>query len=60
MKTKVNNCGKYECTHCNYEGQCVLSCISIDRDGKCVLFKKSNTKTSEPRYNPMDEHTNMC
>lgn len=60
MKTKVNNCGKYECAHCSSQGQCLLLSISIDQDGKCVLFRKSEYKTTEPKYNPMDEHTNMC
>lgn len=36
MKTKVSNCGKYECTHCSHEGKCLLQSISIDKEGKCV------------------------
>ena len=43
MKTKVMNCGKYECTHCNYEGKCMLPSISIDHQGKCILYMKSSS-----------------
>ena len=60
MKTKVNNCGKSECVYCSSQGQCLVSSISIDRDGKCIIFRKSEYKTTEQTYNPMDEHTNMC
>ena len=60
MKTKVSNCGKYECTFCGSQGQCLLPSISIDQDGQCIMFRKSEYKKSTPRYNPMYEHTNMC
>lgn len=40
MKTKVNNCGNYDCAHCSYEGRCLLPAISINQDGKCILFKE--------------------
>ena len=60
MKTKVNNCGKYECVNCGSQGQCLLSSISIGQDGKCIMFRESEYKKATPRYNPIDEHTNMC
>ena len=58
MRTKVSNCGKYECAHCADSGYCMINSISIDQDGKCIMFRKSKYKITEP--NPMDEHTNMC
>ena len=60
MKTKVSNCGKYECVNCGSQGQCLLLSISIDKDGKCITFRKSEYKTADITLNPMDEHTNMC
>lgn len=58
MKTKVSNCGKYSCVHCNFEGQCSLPSISITPEGKCAQYQKSEAK---PMGNTeQDEHTNMC
>lgn len=59
MKTKVMNCGRYECTHCNHEGKCMLPSISIDNQGKCILYMKSPAK-SIPAHDEINEHTNMC
>lgn len=61
MKTKVSNCGKYSCTHCNYEGQCTLPSISITPEGKCAQYQKSAAKAIPiAEQNEQDEHTNMC
>lgn len=54
MKTKVNNCGNYDCVHCSSEGQCLLSSISLDNDGKCILFKKISAHCIPIR--PMGEY----
>lgn len=61
MKTKLINCGNYNCIH-HYanSGTCSLSNISLDKDGKCVVFKEKSYKEVPIRYNEMDEHTNMC
>ena len=59
MKTKVNNCGNYNCVHCSSEGTCMVSSVSIDQDGKCITFRLPAGKAI-PVTNPMDEHTNMC
>ena len=58
MKTKVNNCGNYDCAHCSNNGQCILNSIGIGQDGKCITFKRS--EYVKERWCPMDEHTNMC
>lgn len=58
MKTKVSNCGKYECTHCSHEEKCLLQSISIDKEGKCVQF--SLPKNFGPGNDESLEHTNMC
>lgn len=61
MKTKVINCGNYNCSHCYCDGTCLLRTIALDASGKCVLFdnKSQRREQSEP-INEMDEHTNMC
>jgi hypothetical protein len=58
MKTKVNNCGNYNCAHCSSDGRCMVSSISIDQDGKCIAFRLS--AYSRETVDPMYEHTNMC
>lgn len=62
MKTKVSNCGNYECAHCNAEGHCGASSISINKDGKCIIFRKSSYKTIPIKevHDEISEHTNMC
>lgn len=61
MKTKLINCGNYSCTH-QYasSGTCSLCNISLDKDGKCVLFTEQSGKKITIGHNEMDEHTNMC
>lgn len=59
MKTKVINCGNYNCEHCSDEGTCCISAISITPDGKCGVYKPSKVK-SMPVHSEQDEHTNMC
>lgn len=44
MRTKVINCGKYECMH-NNNGICTSNTIAIDKDGKCILMCKEKPKT---------------
>lgn len=58
MKTKVSNCGNYNCAHCSSTGQCMVNSISIDQDGKCITFRLPSS--SKKIVNPMYEHTNMC
>ena len=62
MKTKVSNCGKYECVHCNSEGQCMVSLISLDQDGKCIIFRPTAGKilATKEKIDEILEHTNMC
>ncbi len=60
MKTKVNNCGQYQCVHCSLNGQCTLTSISIGQDGKCILFKSKEEFIDDVYFDPIDEHTNMC
>ena len=61
MKTKVINCGNYNCVHCTGDGTCSLLVISITPDGKCGVYKPSNSKVkSMPVHSEQDEHTNMC
>lgn len=60
MKTKVTNCGNYNCIHCSYEGQCLLTSISISPEGKCALYKDSGEKAVVLPFTEQDEHTNMC
>ena len=59
FNTKLINCGRYDCrNHCQ-NGGCGLGKISLDKDGKCVLF----TCLPSSKYRPadeIDEHTNMC
>lgn len=61
MKTKLINCGNYNCIH-HYanSGTCSLYSISLDKDGKCVVFKEQSYKEIPIGHNEMDEHTNMC
>lgn len=59
MKTRVSNCGNYNCEHCSYDGTCQLFVISITPDGKCGVYKPSREKAM-PVYSEQDEHTNMC
>lgn len=58
MKTKVNNCGNYECAHCSNAGTCTATSISIDQNGKCITFRPP--AYSREAVDPMYEHTNMC
>ena len=60
MKTKVINCGNYNCIHCSYEGRCNLTTISITPEGKCALYKNSGGKAVPMPSTEQDEHTNMC
>lgn len=59
MKTKVINCGNYNCEHCSYEGTCRIPVISITPEGKCGVCKPSKGKTISVQ-SEQDEHTNMC
>lgn len=59
MKTKVTNCGNYNCAHCTPEGKCFISAISITPEGKCAQYRLPAGKTV-PLYTKQDEHTNMC
>lgn len=62
MKTKVIVCGNINCVNnCTISGTCIQNKISIDKDGKCILFRNKNSKRPTlPVANEMDEHTNMC
>lgn len=58
MKTKVSNCGNYECAHCSSAGTCMVSSISIDQDGKCIMFRLPGRSIGI--LDPICEHTNIC
>ena len=58
-KTKVSNCGNYNCMHCSIYGDCTLNVISITAEGKCNLYKPAVKKLKAIK-NEQDEHTNMC
>ena len=56
MKTRVINCGKYDCIH-NTNGVCVSRTTAIDKDGKCILMCKEKAKpqtVAKPKYNQED------
>ena len=60
MKTKVMNCGNYNCIHQSKScGVCLINTIAIDKEGKCVLFKEHSHKTIPLSTNEIDENTNM-
>lgn len=47
MKTKVINCANCDCiNNCTVDSTCNMKTISIDKDGKCILFKKRKEKQS--------------
>lgn len=61
MKTKVINCGNYDCIHqSKICGVCNMNTIAIDKEGKCILFTEHSYKIIPLPPNEMDEHTNMC
>lgn len=64
MKTKVNNCGNYNCAHCSSDGRCCIYSISITPEGKCAQYRLREGKLREgkkiPLFTEQDEHTNMC
>jgi hypothetical protein len=59
MRTKVNNCGNYNCAHCSPEGICCICSISITPEGKCAQYKLREGRTI-PFFTEQDKHTNMC
>ena len=61
VKTSWQNCANCDCiNNCTVDSTCNMKTISIDKDGKCILFKKRKEKQSSCRIiNEIDEHTNL-
>lgn len=55
MKTKVINCVNCDCVNnCTVDSTCIMKTISIDKDGKCILFRKRKYLESVKKNNLSD------
>ena len=60
FEPKLILCAAYNCKHNDGCGSCNKSKISVDKDGKCILYYEGKCDITGLPYNEMDEHTNMC
>ena len=62
FEPKVMTCGNYKCEHCNPNGRCTITKISINTEGRCNQYLPKRTKRNvdndpDKEFYP---HTNIC